>query len=656
MALNIKTKLRINGVVIFILLALIGGILYTTSELIKNSDILNAYVKEVRVNTLELRGMEREFMLSANRDEVFFETGKIKYIKNFKDKIQSNKQLLGEIKKHDLITSLGLAPKIDFIEASFDTYQEKFISLTELLRERGYKNFGNVGEMRSVAFVLDDAVTDSKLKNELLFLRRFEKNYLIRKDLEAIENFEIKREEITLYLEDQLMLSDFEEYASKFKTIIEKDAIIGLDENLGLRRGLKAAVDLIQPEVEALINDVHDAGKAEVRSAMLIIYSIIALVIMISILISIWILNSILRPLRIMNASILELSNGNLTHEVDFSSDGELGEMMININRMAEKFREIVLKVIQNNQHIFNASLEMRNSSTAMSEGATGQASSVEEISSSMEEMVANIQQNTDNAKQTEKIAEAASTEIESGSEAVNKTVDSMQTIANKISIIGEISRQTNLLALNAAVEAARAGEHGKGFAVVASEVRKLAERSQVAATEIDGLSISSMNVAQKSGILLKEIVPNIQKTSDLVQEITAASIEQNSGADQINNAIQQLNEVVQQNAATAGELVASSEELNLQSENMKALMLFFKTGTDPVQTSNTDKENVEKDVISFDHEKNSAKEAAIATLNREEAETIRESNTYIKPDGGVNIDLNSSGDRDGKDSDYEKF
>ena len=198
-----------------------------------------------------------------------------------------------------------------------------------------------------------------------------------------------------------------------------------------------------------------------------------------------------------------------------------------------------------------------------------------------MEEMTANIQQNTSNSRQTEKISTQAASDIMISKDSVMETVNSMKLIASKISIIGEISRQTNLLALNAAVEAARAGEHGRGFAVVAAEVRKLAERSQQAATEIDEVYSKSVDVAQKSGEMLFEVVPNIQKTSDLVQEVTASSVEQSSGAEQVNSAIQNLNNVVQENAATAEEMAAGAEELNAQSELLKEAVAFFKIKTE---------------------------------------------------------------------------
>lgn len=274
---------------------------------------------------------------------------------------------------------------------------------------------------------------------------------------------------------------------------------------------------------------------------------------------------------------LTSLSQGDLTQKYSIETRGELRTMGESLNKTIDILSNLISTVVTNANNIAAASVEMSSSAQQLSEGATNQASSVEEISSSMEEMTANIQQNTSNSRQTEKISTGAAKEILNSKEAVIETVNSMKTIASKISIIGEISRQTNLLALNAAVEAARAGEHGKGFAVVAAEVRKLAERSQIAASEIDEVSAKSVDIAQKSGEMLSEVVPNIQKTSDLVQEITASSVEQSSGAEQINNAIQNLNNVVQENAATAEELAAGAEELNSQSLQLQEAVAFFK-------------------------------------------------------------------------------
>jgi methyl-accepting chemotaxis protein len=274
---------------------------------------------------------------------------------------------------------------------------------------------------------------------------------------------------------------------------------------------------------------------------------------------------------------IKSLAEGDLTQRYSIYSTGELKEMGDALNRTIEVLNGLLARVMENTMNISSASIEMANSAQQLSEGATNQASSVEEISSSMEEMTANIQQNTSNSRQTEKIASKAASDIMESKESVSETETSMKLIASKISIIGEISRQTNLLALNAAVEAARAGEHGRGFAVVAAEVRKLAERSQMAATEIDEVSAKSVHIAQKSGQMLNEVVPNIQKTADLVMEITASSNEQSSGSEQINNAIQNLNMVVQENAATAEQMAAGAEELSAQAISLKDAISFFK-------------------------------------------------------------------------------
>ncbi len=219
------------------------------------------------------------------------------------------------------------------------------------------------------------------------------------------------------------------------------------------------------------------------------------------------------------------------------------------------------------------ASLQLSSTAEEVSQGASEQAAAVEESSASVEEMSATIRQNTDNAQQTERIAMNTARDAGESGEAVASTVTAMKHIAEKISIIEEIARQTNLLALNAAIEAARAGEHGKGFAVVASEVRKLAERSQNAAAEISELSRSSVEVADKAGTMLAKILPDIQKTATLVQEISAASVEQSSGTEQINQGMQQLDAVVQQNSSASEEMAATAEELSAQSEELQSVI-----------------------------------------------------------------------------------
>jgi len=227
---------------------------------------------------------------------------------------------------------------------------------------------------------------------------------------------------------------------------------------------------------------------------------------------------------------------------------------------------------------VATGSNELASAAGALSQGSTEQAASVEEVSASVEEMAANIQQNADNSSQTEVIALQSAEDAERGGQTVTQTTLAMRQIAEKISIIEEIARQTNLLALNAAIEAARAGEHGKGFAVVAAEVRKLAERSGHAAAEISALSTSSVKIAEAAGEMLVQLVPNIKKTADLVQEISAGSREQSAGAEQINKAIQQLDQVIQRNASASEQMASTSEELSSQAEQLMSTISFFRT------------------------------------------------------------------------------
>ncbi|ASU22338.1 chemotaxis protein [Vibrio qinghaiensis] len=432
----------------------------------------------------------------------------------------------------------------------------------------------------------------------LAFSQLYPQPNIIRSQIEVVENHLKAIDEIwlefrqTSFTEEEAVLA--KQFEDRNKIFIEQ----ALEPTLeALRRSdideaTRLAAEKIRPlyvPVEETLNSLIQLQTKEAQRVyyyevelydnlyMLAIISIV-MGLMIGIGFAITLIRGICNPLEQAVSIANNLAAGDLTGKIEVTSNDELGRLLEAMQKMVAKLSDIVGEVNSSSNALASASEEVSATAQNLSQGASEQAASVEQTTSSVEQMSASIAQNTENAKVTDSMAGKAAKEAKEGGEAVAKTVLAMKSIAEKIGIIDDIAYQTNLLALNAAIEAARAGEHGKGFAVVAAEVRKLAERSQIASQEIGEVAKNSVGLAEQAGKLLDEMVPSIQRTSDLVQEINAASMEQATGATQINQAMEQLNSITQQSASASEELASTSEEMSSQAQQLQLLMTFFKT------------------------------------------------------------------------------
>ncbi len=363
-----------------------------------------------------------------------------------------------------------------------------------------------------------------------------------------------------------------------------------------------AAINDLVAFQTALVDAAAEEARQTYHASLRFMIALAVIAALAGIAIAFAVTRAITGPLNVAVSVANRLAQGDLNAHIEVHSTDETGRLLDAMKNMVQKLAQIITEVRSAADSLSSASEEVSATAQSLSQAASEQAAGAEETSAAVEQMSASINQNAESAKLTEDMATKSSVEATEGGEAVRETVTAMKTIADKIGIIDDIAYQTNLLALNAAIEAARAGEHGRGFAVVAAEVRKLAERSQVASQEIGSVARGSVMLAERAGELLEQMLPSIKKTTDLVQEIAAASVEQSSGVAQINTAVSQLNQTTQQNASSSEELAATAEEMSAQAEQLQQTMAFFRIDTErltaPVVSLNAKTKSI-KSVIS---------------------------------------------------------
>jgi methyl-accepting chemotaxis protein len=522
------------------------------------------------------------------------------YVDSVRISFQEAKALYAELLK---LKNESNSETIDLLTKALADYETKYGKIIELSNQMT----GIYSQLEEYKHTYCETMEKlrSRLGRSSTAAQATERSILISENIRAVENAkgtmrnqEAVKSVIAKVLANQRKISGF---AGQYDMAAEvekagqlvQDFIAGSTNYYGILAQYNTIFQSLQNDANAikdlglrLADESTDRSVAILDSAhggmskiAIVALTTLIILIVLSVLLIRWYIDMTIKPISKVDEMINHLSNGDLTHHIDINSKDEIGNMAENLNRMTDKVKKVINTIIIGSQEVYNGSNEMASISHHMSDGASQQSSSTEEVSAAIEQMSATISQNNDNAQATEKIAQNALKNIRLTDEASHQSMEAMKDIAHKISIIDEIAFQTNILALNAAVEAARAGEQGKGFAVVAAEVRKLAERSSKAAAEIDSVSHSAVATSENAAQLLQNIIPDIEKTSELVREIAVSCNEQTSGIEQINQSMQMLNDVTQEYAASAEEMASTSQNLATQGITLKESVEYFKTG-----------------------------------------------------------------------------